>query len=239
MRELDVCDAPLTAGSAQTVRSAETARSARAGRATRQAAPVAAPRTGATGRGRGPAGSACPVRSRAAAEGVRSRSAVTPVDGAVRPSAAERAAARWSGGGVVAGADAAGLRAALARHPAGRARAGRRAEGDVPGGAPGGVRVRSRAVVTGSGAEPVLQESQPAVPAPRTVRPMRRPCVVSPRRRSRARATGRTGRALTAVATVLCSATVVLALGLLADVSAGWNAGAESGAGVTVQAGLR
>lgn len=64
----------------------------------------------------------------------------------------------------------------------------------------------------------------PVLPAPRTVRPLDRRCIAPPRaRRSTARAGGRIDRLLTSVAMVLASATVVVLLGLLGNVAAGWN----------------
>ncbi|MFP5071063.1 hypothetical protein ACLFMI_15545 [Pseudonocardia nantongensis] len=63
-----------------------------------------------------------------------------------------------------------------------------------------------------------------AVPAPRTVRPLDRRCVAPPRvRRSVARAGSRIDRLLAPMAVVLASATVVVLLGLLGNVAAGWN----------------
>lgn len=77
------------------------------------------------------------------------------------------------------------------------------------------------------------------VPAPRTTRPMRRGCV-SPTRRPGARggrgaaSHGRAERLLLGVATAVCSATVVVVLGLLADTAAAWNATpADPGLSVT------
>lgn len=64
-----------------------------------------------------------------------------------------------------------------------------------------------------------------AVPAPRTVRPLDRRCLVPARPRlARSRVRGRLERFLTGVAVLLCATTAVVALGLLGDAAAGWNA---------------
>ncbi|WP_226360437.1 hypothetical protein [Pseudonocardia sp. ICBG1142] len=68
-----------------------------------------------------------------------------------------------------------------------------------------------------------------AVPAPRTVRPLDRRCLVPARPRpARSRVRGRLERFLTGVAVLLCATTAVVALGLLGDAAAGWNAPAAA-----------
>lgn len=72
------------------------------------------------------------------------------------------------------------------------------------------------------------------VPAPRTIRPPAQRCTVparrrSPRRRARVRPAGE--RFLVGVATVVCSATVVVLLGLLGTAADGWNAAPAAPAG--------
>lgn len=68
-----------------------------------------------------------------------------------------------------------------------------------------------------------------AVPAPRTVRPLDRRCLVPARPRpARSRVRGRLERFLTGVAALLCATTAVVALGLLGDAAAGWNAPAAA-----------
>lgn len=77
------------------------------------------------------------------------------------------------------------------------------------------------------------------VPPPRTIRPPGRRCTVparrrSPRRRVRVRPAGE--RFLVGIATVVCSATVVVLLGLLGTAADGWNAAPAAPAGaVTTQ----
>ncbi|MBN9794152.1 hypothetical protein DMP17_37060 [Pseudonocardia sp. TMWB2A] len=175
---------------------------------------------------------------RAARERVRAADGVAGAAGA-GSSAAARAAHRWA----AHGAHERALTESVARHPAARSR---RAPVPGPSGAgPAGgpnVAVRTPRCTTAApapGATATLTRPAPAaapartrsvaVPAPRTVRPPSRRCLVPARPRpARSRARGRLERFLTGVAALLCATTAVVALGLLGDAAAGWNAPAAA-----------
>lgn len=155
-------------------------------------------------------------------------------------SAAARAAHRWAAHGARERA----LTESVARHPAARSRRapgpgapGSGAPVSGPAGAPNAaVRApRCTAAVPAPGTTATLTRPAPATappgrwsvaaPPPRTVRPSGRHCLVPARPRpARSRARGRLERLLTGVAVLLCATTAVVALGLLGDAAAGWNA---------------
>lgn len=171
---------------------------------------------------------------RAARERVRAAEGVAGSAGA-GSSAVARAAHRWAAHGARERA----LTESVARHPAARSRRATAPAGPVvPRGVTGGpnVAVRTpRCTTSAPGSTAILVRparvaapSGPrsvAVPAPRTVRPLDRRCLVPARPRpARSRVRGRLERFLTGVAVLLCATTAVVALGLLGDAAAGWNA---------------
>ncbi len=187
---------------------------------------------------------------RAARERVRAADGLAGVAGA-GPSAAARAAHRWA----AHGAHERALAESVARHPAARSRrapaSGARGAGVPVSGPAGGPNLAVRtprcttadpapsATATLTRPAPSLTRLAPAVapprprsvavPAPRTVRPPSRRCLVPARPRpARSRAGGRLERVLAGVAALLCATTAVVALGLLGDAAAGWNAPAAA-----------
>ncbi len=168
------------------------------------------------------------------------------------PSAADRAAHRWS----AQGARERALQESVARHPAALARARRAAvAGASVAGAPNRA-VRTPGCVTSAPATaamtttaattaaparpaPAATPARPrtvAVPVPRTVRPLDRRCLVPARPRpARSRVRGRLERLLSGAAVLLCATTAVVALGLLGDVAAGWNASSGASSVSTVR----
>ncbi|MEJ8280926.1 hypothetical protein [Pseudonocardia spirodelae] len=158
---------------------------------------------------------------------------------AARVPAAERAARRWA----PQGARERALAASVARHPAARARragaagAGGPVRTEGPSGAPRAAALWTAPCAPASAPGAVRPARSVAVPPPRTVRPLERRCLVPPRpRRARARAgvRGRVERLLAGLAVALCTATVVVGLGLLGDAAAGWNAPSAGAPAVTV-----
>lgn len=185
----------------------------------------------------GPAGAGSSAVARAAhrwaAHGARERALTESV--ARHPAARSRRATTPAvpASGVSAPGPTAHGRAARAAAPAGTA---------VPRGVTGGpnVAVRTpRCTTSAPGSTATLVRparvaapSGPrsvAVPAPRTVRPLDRRCLVPARPRpARSRVRGRLERFLTGVAVLLCATTAVVALGLLGDAAAGWSAPAAA-----------
>ncbi|MEQ3541416.1 hypothetical protein WHI96_21605 [Pseudonocardia tropica] len=170
---------------------------------------------------------------RAARERVRTADARAGAS-AAGSSAAARAAHRWA----AHGAHERALTESVARHPATRSRraSGSGASGSGPAGGPN-VAVRTPRCTTpapGSTATPARPAAPPrprsvAEPAPRTVGPSARRCLVPARPRpARSRVRGRLERVLAGVAALLCATTAVVALGLLGDAAAGWNAPAAA-----------
>ncbi|MEU4376661.1 hypothetical protein [Pseudonocardia alni] len=180
---------------------------------------------------------------RAARERVRAADGLAGAAGA-GSSATARAAHRWAAHGARERA----LTESVARHPAARSRrapvSGAPGAGVPVSGPAGGPNpaVRTprcttadpapRATATLTRPAPAAAPPRPrsvAVPAPRTVRPPSRRCLVPARPRpARSRARGRLERFLTGVAALLCATTAVVALGLLGDAAAGWNAPAAA-----------
>lgn len=180
---------------------------------------------------------------RAARERVRAADGLAGAAGA-GSSAAARAAHRWAAHGARERA----LTESVARHPAARSRrapvSGAPGAGVPVSGPAGGPNpaVRTprcttagpapRAKATLTRPAPAVAPPRPrsvTVPAPRTVRPPSRRCLVPARPRpARSRARGRLERFLAGVAALLCATTAVVALGLLGDAAAGWNAPAAA-----------
>ncbi|MBC3190898.1 hypothetical protein H7X46_07460 [Pseudonocardia sp. C8] len=118
------------------------------------------------------------------------------------------------------------LRVARAEPEPGPRRGGVCARGALPGGParPAAVWRGGPAPTPGGGASAVREGRESRVV--RVVRPASRRCLVAvARRRGRSGVRPRGERLLAGAAAVLCSATVVLLLGLLGDAAAGWNAG--------------
>ncbi|BBG00837.1 MULTISPECIES: hypothetical protein [Pseudonocardia] len=190
------------------------------------------PRAGGTGRA-----AAAGVRQRSVSTRLRERpgsARAVPCAGATRPargSAAARAAVRWALPGVVPGASVPS--GGVVREPA---------EGSTV--AP----VRPPSVQEPAPLAPSVTPGRAAAPAPRrpgalasaaapavalrTARPRHRRCVTPTRRaRPALRPRSRGERLLAGIATVLCSATVVVLLGLIGDAAAGWNSEAAPSPG--------